>query len=100
MSKEPKDLNVGDKVYIHEHKRPFTVRTRDERYIICTKPYNPRHTVIYFIIDLERNVRGTDNSVFCMGYETGKDCVERLKELRSGLLEVSYRNCVPLDVRC
>lgn len=98
--KEPKDLCVGDFVRIPEHKRPFVVKARDERYIICTKPYNPKHTVIYFIIDLERNVRGTDDRVFCMGYETQEQCEERLENLRSGLSAVSYRNSVPLDVRC
>lgn len=97
---EPKDLCVGDYVYIPGNKKPFVVKARDERYIICTKPYNPQHTVIYFIIDLVRNVRGTDNQIFCFGYETQEQCEERLEDLESGLMEVSCRNCVPLDVRC
>lgn len=46
-------VSIGDKVYIPGEKRPYTVRVRDERYIICTKPYNPKRTVLYFIIDLE-----------------------------------------------
>ena len=35
--------------------------------------------------------------VFCSGYETQEQCEERLKELQEGLIEVSYRNYVPLD---
>jgi len=52
---------------------------------------------MYFIVDLERYVRGTDNSVFCAGYETQEQCEERLNELQEGWIEVSYRNYVPLD---
>lgn len=30
-------VEVGDKVYIPSDKRPYKVRARDDRYIICTK---------------------------------------------------------------
>lgn len=33
-------VNVGDKISIPGEKKPYTVRARDERYIICTKPFN------------------------------------------------------------
>ena len=88
------DLKPGDPVFVADEIRPFRVKCRDERYIICTKPYNPLRTVRYFIIDLERRVRGPDNMVFCSGYETQEQCEERLKELQEGKIEVSYRNCV------
>ena len=88
------DLKPGDPVYVPNEVRPYRVKCRDDRYIICTKPYNPQRTVIYFIIDLERCVRGPDNMVFCSGYETQEQCEERLKELQEGKIEVSYRNCV------
>lgn len=91
-------VNIGDKVYLPDEKYPWTVRARDERYIICTKPYNPKHTVRYFVIDLYDKVRGTDNMVFCNGYETDEQCLERLDELQRGLIEISHRNRVPLDV--
>ena len=91
-------VEVGDKVYISNEKRPYRVRARDERYIICTKPYNPKRTVLYFIIDLKERVRGPDNMVFCSGYETDEDCVERLQELQSGEIEVSWRRHVDLDI--
>lgn len=91
-----RNLRVGDNVFIYEHTRPFKVRCRDERYIICTKPFNVKHTVLYFIIDLERGVRGPDDRVFCCGYETDEQCAERLRELQNGEIEVSYRRSVAL----
>lgn len=89
-------LKPGDPVYVHNEVRPFRVKCRDERYIICTKPFNLQHTVIYFIADLELGIRGPDNMVFCCGYETQEQCDERLKELQNGEIEVSRRHCVPL----
>lgn len=91
-------VEVGDKVYVPKEKRPYRVRARDERYIICTKPYNPQRTVRYFIVDLKERVRGPDNMVFCSGYESDEDCAERLKELQSGEIEVSWRRHIDLDI--
>ena len=91
-----KGLVPGDPVYVNNEKRPYRVKCRDDRYIICTKPYNPQRTVMYFIIDLVRCVRGPDNMVFCSGYETQEQCEERLKELQAGWIEVSYRRSVPI----
>lgn len=91
----PLEVKVGDKIYVGGEKKPYTVRARDGRYIIATKPFNPRHTVLYFIIDLVRGVRGPDNMIFCSGYETDEDIAERLKELQDGAIEVSYRRSVP-----
>lgn len=36
-------VNVGDKVYFPNEKKPYRVRARDERFIICTKPINLYH---------------------------------------------------------
>lgn len=91
-------LKVGDKVYVPNEKRPYKVKCRDNRYIICTKPMNLYRTVLYFIIDLHRALRGPDNMVFCSGYETDEQCQERLKELQEGKIEVSMRRSVKLDV--
>lgn len=91
-------LAVGDKVYVPNEKRPYRVRCRDDRFIICTKPLNVYHTVLYFIIDLEEQRRGPDNMIFCSGYETDEECRERLKELQSSRISVSQRHDVPLDI--
>lgn len=91
-------VSVGDKVYIPTDKRPYTVKARDDRYIICTKPFNAKHTVLYFIIDLLNKWRAPDNMIFCHGYETDEDCVERLEELQDGTIELSRRRGIPLDI--
>ena len=91
-----KKLKVGDPVYVWGETRPYRVKCRDERFIICTKPFNPKRTVMYFIIDLELGMRGPDNMVFCCGYETQEQCEERLKELQNGQIEVSKRRSVAL----
>ena len=91
------DLKPGDPVYINNEKRPYRVKCRDDRYIICTKPYNPQRTVMYFIADLKEQRRGPDNMVFCFGYETQEQCEERLHELQTGTIEVSRRHDVPLE---
>ena len=79
-------------------KRPYTVRARDDRYIICTKPFNAKHTVIYFIIDLVERWRAPDNMIFGLGYETDEQCAERLEDLQSGTIELSRRRGIPLDI--
>lgn len=91
-------VNVGDKVYFPNEKKPYTVRARDERFIICTKPFNPQHTVLYTIIDLKYKWRGPDDMVFCSGYESDEDCAKRLAELQSGEIEVSARRGIRLDI--
>lgn len=91
-------VNIGDKVCVPTDKRPYTVKARDERYIICTKPFNVRRTVLYFIIDLLNKWRAPDNMIFCSGYETTEDCQERLKELQDGTIELSRRRGIPLDI--
>lgn len=42
-------------------------------------------------------MRGADNMVFGRGYETKEQCEENLAALHDDM-EVSRRNCVPLDV--
>lgn len=90
-------LIVGDKVYLPGEKRPYRVQARDKRFVICTKPFNPKHTVLYFIADLKEEVRGPDDRVFCLGYETKEQCEERLRDLKLGDARVSSRRCVKLE---
>lgn len=93
------ELMKGSKVYFKGEKRPYEVRCRNDRFIICTKPFNLKNTVLYTIIDLARNVRGTENLIFGMGFETDEDCLDALVRLKSGESEVSYRNFVPLELK-
>lgn len=91
-------VEIGDKVFVKNQKRPYKVRARDERYIICTKPYNPQHTVLYFIIDLKEKWRAPDDRLFCSGYESDEDCNERLKELQNNQIKLSSIRGVALDI--
>ena len=95
-------LKKGDKVWFLNNKKAFTVRACNDRFAICTQPYNLRpQTVVYTIIDFERNVRGMDNYVFGLyDYYSDEDCEQALKSLISGEMEVSYRRgkYVELDI--
>lgn len=91
-------VKVGDEIRVPNEKKPYRVRARDDRYIICTKPFNLYHTVLYFVIDLENKWRAPDNMIFCSGYETDAQCQKRLKELQDGKIELSRRRGIPLDI--
>ena len=90
----PSDAQIGDRLYVSGEVKPYTVRARDERYIIATKPCNIHHTVLYFIIDLVKGLRGPDNMIFCSGYETQEQIDNRLQQLQNGDIEVSMRRSV------
>lgn len=94
-------LAVGHRVWFEEERMPYTVQARSEQFIVCTKPFAARKTVIYTILDLYRHVRGPDNLVFGMGYETREQCQERLSDLLEGVAEVSYRlhRILPINIK-
>ena len=93
------NLKVGDKIKFVPEKQKYTVKAKSERYLICTKPFNPKKTVLYTIVDLKRLVRGTNNRVFNpYDYAVQKDIDECLRDLESEQIEVTHRNCVKLDV--
>lgn len=91
-------FHEGQKIWFAREKRPYTVQCFSDRFVICTKPFNPKRTVLYTIIDLKRKVRGTEDLIFCMGFETKELCQEALERLEAGESEVSYRNCVDLYI--
>lgn len=88
----------GELIKFRKDKQRFTVRCASKRYAICTKPFNPLHTVLYTIIDQERNVRGPENLIFGMGCETDVECLQMLVRLLDGDSEVTYRHDIPLDI--
>ena len=91
-------MEVGDKIKFKSEKQRYTVQACNDRFVVCTKPFNPKKTVLYTVIDFERNVRGRENLVFGMGAETRKQCEEMLERLASGDSEVSYRHWQTLDL--
>lgn len=95
--RELTEATVGDRIWFAADKKPYRVRARNERYIICTKPFNLKKTVLYTIVDLVEGVRGPDNRVFCFGYETDEGVAENMARLAAGEMEVSHRRRIPLD---
>jgi hypothetical protein len=85
------------KIWFAEEKLPYTVQARNERFLVCTKPFNLKHTVLYTIVDLKYGIRGTEDLIFCMGYETKNHCEEALKRLDSGESGLS-RNIIKLNI--
>lgn len=89
---------IGTKIQFSEEVRPYRVRARSERYLICTKPFNPRRTVLYTVVDLKERIRGTENLIFGFGAETDAECQNMVDRLDARLSEVSRRNRIPLSV--
>ena len=86
-------LNKGDSVWFSTSKKSFKVRECNDRFAICTQPYNFKpNTVIYTIIDFDRDVRGEDNLIFSVyDYYSDEDCKQAMEDLMSGEIEVSYK---------
>jgi len=91
-------IKVGWRVWFKGERIGYTVQARSPRYIICTKPFPLRKTVLYTIIDTVEKVRGRDNMVFGRGYETREQCERNLSDLECTDMEVSRRNRVPLFI--
>jgi hypothetical protein len=87
-------MNVGDRVWFEEDKRPYTVQavSKSGRYAACTKPFAARHTVIYTMVDLVDGVRGVDNTIGnSLGYESREDCEAAVDVFDSGEFGFSHR---------
>lgn len=91
-------LKTGDKVKFREEKQRYIVRTANDRFAVCTKPFNAKKTTLYTVVDFEENIRGTENLIFCAGAETDEDCQEMLERLASGETAVSHRRNICLDI--
>ena len=98
-------FSIGDKIRFAEEKRPYTVQACNERFLICTKPFNLKHTVLYTIVDLKEGIRGADNYWRWGGYfdyETKEGCEQALKaltlETEEGSIEISHINRLKLNL--
>ncbi len=89
---------VGDKIRFAEERLAYTVRAANDRFAVCTKPFNPKHTVLYTVVDLKQEIRGTENLVFGMGAETDEQCREMLERISSGETGISHRNRINLRI--
>jgi len=98
MKMDKRNPQLSDNIWFEKEKRRYTVQACDNRYIVCTKPFAAKNTVLYTIIDLQKGIRGTENMIFCNGFETVSQCWEALDRLQKGESEISYRNRVDLDI--
>lgn len=84
-------LEVGDLVAVIGEKNRYTVRCRDERWIVCTKPYNAHRRKKHLIIDTENKMYGSDNHPYGLFYQTDEQCHYALRLLHHNLLKI--KNC-------
>ncbi len=91
-------ITTGSLIKFAEEKQRYRVRAADARFAVCTKPFNPKHTVLYSVVDLQLKIRGTENLVFGLGAETDEQCEQMLRRLAAGETEVSHRNRIPLKI--
>jgi hypothetical protein len=95
---------VGDLIKFKSEKQRYRIRACDERFIIATKPYNPKRTFLYTIIDLEKEIRGADNWYCKFNYVNEKEAEKCLPLLHldplknHGSVEISHRRSMKLDL--
>lgn len=96
------DVSVGDKIKFAEEKQRYIVQAKGTRYLVCTKPFNPKKTVLYTVVDSVKLIRGTENLILGFGAETREQCEDMISRLESTDIckktEVSHRNNIPLNV--
>lgn len=91
-------LHKDDRIWFHGKVRPYRVRIANERYAVCTKPFNPQRTVLYTVVDLQKQWRGPENLIFGMGAETDQQCRRMLRRITKGASAVSRRHGIPLMI--
>lgn len=91
-------LKVGGKIWFEGERMGYTVQARNSRYLVCNKPFNLKHTVLYCIVDLVEWIRGPEGLVFGAGAETRQDCEEILARVTVGETDISRRRMAPLRV--
>ena len=93
-------IPVWSLIWFKWQKRPFTVQASNIHFVICTKPFAAKNTVLYTIIDWYEDVRWADNLIFWYQwwYETKEWCEEALKMLMDWDMEVSHRNRAKIKI--
>lgn len=92
-------ININDKIYFYEEKRPYIVKAVSDRHIICTKPFNLKKTCLYTIIDLLENKRAPNNLVFNIyDYMIKEDIEQCMDDLINGEIGLSIRRGIDLNI--
>lgn len=83
----------GAKINFDYEKKRYTVRARNKRYIIMSKPFNLHgYKFAYSIIDIENMEMSRSNIIFDnTNYLDEEECKEAIKLLESGEMELSRR---------
>ncbi len=89
---------IGDKIKFKTEKQRYTVRARDERFIIATKPFNLRKTYLYTLVDLKKKKRSSDDWHCKYDYENEFEARLAIRELNDGTIELSSRQIIDLDI--
>lgn len=81
----------GMKIWFDGERNGYTIRACNERYLVCTKPYNfKKNMVIYSMVDLWEGIRGKDGYVFSpYSYYDQEDCDNYLEDITTGKVSVS-----------
>ncbi|MFD9964866.1 hypothetical protein [Amycolatopsis sp. NPDC058986] len=87
-------LQPGDAIRFSDERRSYTVRavSDDGRWVACTKPFPAQDTVLYTVCDFQENLRGHDNFLLGLGYETDGECRAAIGMFATGEAEFSHRH--------
>lgn len=91
-------------IKFQEEKKKYRIVCEDDRYMICTKPFNPQKTVLYTLVDKVEKIRSTNNLVFNdYDYALKEDCERCLSDLNKGIddfdgVQLSHRNRIALNI--
>jgi hypothetical protein len=94
-------LHLGARIWFDGETKGYTVKAFDSRYAICTKPFNPKRTVLYTIIDFRDRIRGRNNLIFnSYDYKSQEDIDRCLNDLSDPInpLQVSGSHHVTLNI--
>lgn len=72
----------GTKIQWKGQKKRFRVIARNDNFIIITRPYNPKKTFEYSILDLEYMECNKDNYYCRYNYQDIEECKKALEELQ------------------
>ncbi|NRU52494.1 hypothetical protein [Clostridium beijerinckii] len=92
---EFKTLKLGDKIYWKNEKKGYTIKAKDERYIIVTKKLFGK--LYYSILDLEKGICSTNDYVFNpYDYDNQEEIDKSLIDLNKEEYHLSkrYRACI------
>ena len=118
-------LKLNQKVYFEKEKLPYNVMAISENFAVVSRKLHRREDAnllhqlvftnaymtftdafnnlndkpVYSLLDFKNNVRASDNYIFGMyDYSDTVSCQKALKELESGVAELSERTKIELNI--